>query len=377
MRWRAIWIELVLIIIKAWRMLTRSFLPPEKRASLLAYTPMLHARLFNRDAGYRAVSFQPLKSGIPSPPDFDSLSQLPESDKRLDGHPATDRPLIVQFCANDTELLLQAARYVAPFCDAVDLNLGCPQGIAKRGNYGAFLQEEWGLIYKLINILHENLDIPVTAKIRVLESKEKTLEYAKMVLSAGASILTVHGRRREQKGHNTGLADWSYIRYLRDNLPPETVIFANGNILQHDDIETCLKETGVDGVMSAEGNLHDPAIFTAAPGANYDRKEYWVGKDSRGGWRMDAVMRRYLDILYKHVLGVDPPDRSVANGNEQATSPAKKYRQQPRTEMRDLRQSGRRKAKANTKREKNTSRKRPTRTCAPCAPISSVFSGRS
>ena len=26
---------------------------------------------------------------------------------------------------------------------------GCPQGIAKRGNYGSFLQDDWDTIYKM------------------------------------------------------------------------------------------------------------------------------------------------------------------------------------------------------------------------------------
>jgi tRNA-dihydrouridine synthase 1 len=273
---------------------------------------MLHSRLFTTTEKFRHNHFQPLRSGLPSIPAFPYDPSDPASkpnDVFLDGNPSIDRPLFVQFCANKPEELLEAANYVAPFCDAVDLNLGCPQGIAKKGGYGSFLQEQQDLIHSLIKSLHENLPVPVTAKIRILENKEKTLAYAKNVLSAGASILTVHGRVREAKGHKTGLADWDYIRYLRDNLPKETVIFANGNILCHADIEKCLEATGADAVMSAEGNLYDPAIFAEAPAEGEEGDFYWKGFDGKGGFRMDAAFRRYMNILYKYVLEKPEPER--------------------------------------------------------------------
>ncbi|KAK3990651.1 dihydrouridine synthase [Cladorrhinum sp. PSN332] len=281
----------------AWRMLSRSFMPESERKTILAYTPMFHARLYSETQKYRDQHFQATRPG--------SDSKTPW----LDGNPAIDRPLFVQFCANEPQHLLNAAKLVAPYCDAVDLNLGCPQGIAKKGRYGSFLQEDQELIYRLINVLHENLDIPVTAKIRILDTKEATLKYAQNVLAAGASILTVHGRRREQKGHLTGVADWQMIRFLRDSLPPETVLFANGNILEHGDIERCLAATGADGVMSAEGNLSNPGIFAPDPPLDSPTPEFWRGKDGKGGWRVDAVFRRYLDILYKYVRDEEPPVR--------------------------------------------------------------------
>ncbi|KAI2790727.1 tRNA-dihydrouridine(16/17) synthase [Penicillium oxalicum] len=285
----------------AWRMLTRSFMPADEPKPLLSYSPMFHARLFGDQAKVRAQHFQPTREASG---DMERKDEL-----YLDGNPKFDRPLFVQFCANDPDEFLEAARHVAPYCDAVDLNLGCPQGIARKGHYGAFLQEDWDLIYKLINRLHTELSVPVTAKFRIQETKEKTLEYAKMILSAGANIIAVHGRRREQKGHETGLADWSYIRYLRDNLPPETVIFANGNILNHDDIERCLEATGADGVMSAEGNLSDPTIFGRPPPPGSEGREYWRGRDGKGGYRVDAILRRYLDIVYQYVLEQPAPER--------------------------------------------------------------------
>jgi len=229
---------------------------------------MFHSRIFAESPIYRQQSFQP---------------------PNLDGN-AADRPVFVQFCSNKPEDILAAAKEVQEHCDAVDLNLGCPQGIAKKGYYGAFLQEDWGLIHSLINTLHTNLDVPVTAKIRILETKERSLEYARMVVNAGAQIVTVHGRTREQKGHNTGLADWSYIKYIRDNLPREVVMFANGNILWHEDVERCLAATGVDGVMSAEGNLYNPAIFETS--RDWDKRFP----------RMDIVGREYLDIIRHKIL---------------------------------------------------------------------------
>jgi tRNA-dihydrouridine synthase 1 len=253
---------------------------------------MFHSRLFATSPVYRAQSFLP---------------------PHLDGNQEKDRPTFVQFCSNEPEDILAAAKLVQEYCDAVDLNLGCPQGIARKGHYGAFLQEDWDLIHRLINTLHLNLDVPVTAKIRILDTKERSLEYAQMVVNAGAQVLTVHGRTRDQKGHNTGLADWSVIKYIRDNIPREVVMFANGNILWHEDIDRCLAETGVDGVMSAEGNLYNPAIFETSK--DWDKRFP----------RVDVVGKEYIEIIRQEILphlplqellGQEPTKRTRKKMNE-------------------------------------------------------------
>ena len=183
-----------------------------------AYTPMVHARLFVESPKYREEIFTT--------------------------H-AGDRPLLVQFCANDPDTLLAAAKLVAPHCDGVDINFGCPQRIAKKGNYGAFLMDDWDTVHNLIKKLDEELPVPVTAKIRVYDDLETSLKFAKMVEAAGAQLVAVHGRTREQKRAADVRANWAFIREIKKQL--KVPVLANGDIRSLEEARACLAATGADG----------------------------------------------------------------------------------------------------------------------------------
>ena len=63
-------------------------------------------------------------------------------------------------------------------------------------------------------------------------------------------------------------------------------MFANGNIQFLGDLEKCLEFTRVDGIMSAEGSLYNPAIFMD-PAAPFEERHP----------RIDRLAREYLKIV--------------------------------------------------------------------------------
>lgn len=70
----------------------------------------------------------------------------------------------------------------------------------------------------------------------------------------------MHGRVKEQNKDKVGECDWAIIRRIKETL--SIPVIANGGIYLMQDVNHCLAETHVDGVMSAEALLENPALFS-------------------------------------------------------------------------------------------------------------------
>ena len=79
------------------------------------------------------------------------------------------------------------------------------------------------------------------------------------IVDAGCSVLTVHGRTKEQNKELVGTCNWDTIKLIKETV--KIPVFANGGIYNFNDVQECLKYTGVDGIMSSESLLENPALF--------------------------------------------------------------------------------------------------------------------
>lgn len=200
------------------------------------------------------------------------------------------KPTVVQIAAHDPDVAANAAELILERsngqCLAIDLNLGCPQAIARKGRYGSFLHDETPqAAYDVLTKLRRTLpkEVGVTAKIRLPPTQDDAQEgklghefrfvdpitieeRVRRLIDCGVDIITVHGRTRFENKVAVGPVHWDDIHtavatareYSGDaNFP----VFSNGGIEYFSDIQKCFDETSCSGVMSSESLLENPGIF--------------------------------------------------------------------------------------------------------------------
>ena len=86
-------------------------------------------------------------------------------------------------------------------------------------------------IYEIVKSLKENVDIPVTIKIRAGwdHFSINCDEVARLATKAGVDAITIHGRTRSQL--YTGFSNIDYIKMVREN--SDKVVIGNGDMACH------------------------------------------------------------------------------------------------------------------------------------------------
>lgn len=170
-----------------------------------------------------------------------------------------DRPFGVQLVGSSPEKLREAALFIEDEYrpEIIDVNMGCPAQRITGAGCGSALLNSQKLVYEIISELTDILKTPVTAKIRLLERDEKTLAIARLIEKAGASALTVHGRRAEQM--YSGSSDLRAVRAVKREL--SIPVIANGDIRDEESAEATLDFTDCDGLMIGRAAMGNPFIF--------------------------------------------------------------------------------------------------------------------
>ncbi|XP_063235214.1 tRNA-dihydrouridine(20a/20b) synthase [NAD(P)+]-like [Bacillus rossius redtenbacheri] len=212
-----------------------------------------------------------------------------------------DRPLVVQFAANNADDFARAAELVAPYCDGVDLNCGCPQRWAMKEGYGADLLARPECIRDMVLAVRNRVPRPlsVSAKLRLLPDLRRTVELCRSLERAGVSFLTVHARTPDQRHQPVDVAA---LRQLRESVALPLV--ANGDVRSLQGASRLQEATGCQGVMSARGLLANPALFSGQPRTPLDCVRRWVGLAARTGASYQSL-HHHLVFMLEKVLGRD------------------------------------------------------------------------
>ena len=235
-----------------------------------------------------------------------------------------ERPAAIQFFGDSPEILEKVVPQYSQDFDIIDINMGCPAPKIVKGGQGSALMRDPQRAEKLVRTLVRCSEKPVTVKIRRGWDEEHVngVEFALRMQDAGAAMVAVHGRTREQM--YMGEADWDYIARVKAAL--DIPVLGNGDLFDAPTALRRMTESGVDGVMIARGAEGNPWIFRdflamsrgeACPQPPSAEEKYRVAMEHAGLLCEQRGERNAVPPLRKHMGWYLKGMRNVASARNE------------------------------------------------------------
>ncbi len=172
-----------------------------------------------------------------------------------------ERPIVQQIFGSNPDVMAEAAKIIYERFkpDAIDINMGCPVYNLVSNFNGAALIKDPQRAAEIVRKVKAAVPCPVSVKTR-LGWKQDTdcLEFVKVIADAGADLISMHGRTKEQ-GYS-GKADWVRIGEARRQVP-HIPFLVNGDITSPELAKEAMEISGADGVLIGRGGLGNPWFF--------------------------------------------------------------------------------------------------------------------
>lgn len=175
----------------------------------------------------------------------------------------SEKPCAVQLFGSDPDIVSDMIKALFDDCGddiaMFDINMGCPMPKITGNGEGSALMRDVKKAAELMRAAAAASPLPVSCKFRKGwdEASVNAVEFAKAMEESGASLVTVHGRTREQFYH--GPADRGIIKAVVEAV--SIPVLGNGDVFSGESAKEMVEETHCAGVMIARGAQGNPFIF--------------------------------------------------------------------------------------------------------------------